>query len=415
MSLPSVEDIIASFPHPNVPKIDGEPTYKTIKEIEKILIINASSFQSELGGGAHGYLGLVVKSARYQTITGNAFNAHNNPGALPIFPASSTAPQITSISNTHREELRLWREQEAIKKALKNQLTGAFDEKYLREKNDTYTGYTNHSIQDILQYLYDRYGELDEVDIEALDEKLATPFDPTEPFGDFIKNVEDIMEVAEAAGCPYTTSQILSKCFNLINKSGALSLGCREWKRKLSTDKTWANFKTHFGKEVKDYKKDQGHTTGNTYNVANATNQELLEAQADLRTYGAKILDEVQNALRTTESAQVANATISYSDLQSQINSLKQQLKETQDQNRVLLQTIATLAGNKENVRQPKDPKEYTPWKYCWSHGANKRCDSKTCNNKKPGHIDSATFKDTKGGYKYRLHLQSVKTLLPKS
>lgn len=65
MSLPSVEDIIASFPRPNVPKIKGESTYKTIKEIEKLLIINASSFESELGGGIHRYLGLVIKLARY--------------------------------------------------------------------------------------------------------------------------------------------------------------------------------------------------------------------------------------------------------------------------------------------------------------------------------------------------------------
>ena len=105
MSLPSVEDIIASFPHPNVPKIEGEPTYKAIKEIEKLLISNASSFESELGGGTHGYLGLVIKPARYQIITGNTFDLHNNLCALPIFPTGATSPQITTISNTHREQL----------------------------------------------------------------------------------------------------------------------------------------------------------------------------------------------------------------------------------------------------------------------------------------------------------------------
>ena len=90
MSSPSVEDITVSFPHPNAPKIEGEPTYKTIKETEKLLIINASSFESELGRGTHGYLGLVIKPARYQTITGNTFIPHNNPGALPMFPAGAT-------------------------------------------------------------------------------------------------------------------------------------------------------------------------------------------------------------------------------------------------------------------------------------------------------------------------------------
>lgn len=46
------------------------------------------------------------------------------------------------------------------------------------------------------------------------------------------------MEIAEVAGCPCTTNQILSKCFNLINKSGTLALGYREWKRKSVIDKT---------------------------------------------------------------------------------------------------------------------------------------------------------------------------------
>lgn len=73
----------------------------------------------------------------------------------------------------------------------------------------------------------------------------------------------------------------------------------------------------------------------------------MLEAQADLRSYATNIVDQVQNALRTAESTQVANATTSYAELQSEISILKQQIKETYDQNKVLLQTIATLSGNK--------------------------------------------------------------------
>lgn len=83
-----------------------------------------------------------------------------------------------------------------------------------------------------------------------------------------------------------------------------------------------------------------------------------------------------------------------------------------QDQNKVLLETIAIIAGNKENIQPQKEHKEYTPWKYCWSHRANKRCDSKTCKKRKPGHVESATFKDTKGGYKYKFKLPLVQVLL---
>lgn len=105
MGLLLVEDIVASFPHPNVPKMEGESTYKTMKEIEKILITNALSFELELGEGKHSYLGLVIKIARYQTITGHMFNVHNNLGELLIFPAGTSDQQITTISRTHREQL----------------------------------------------------------------------------------------------------------------------------------------------------------------------------------------------------------------------------------------------------------------------------------------------------------------------
>ena len=42
--------------------------------------------ESELGGGQHGLLDLVVSYTRYNTITEHNFVLHENPGALPIIP-----------------------------------------------------------------------------------------------------------------------------------------------------------------------------------------------------------------------------------------------------------------------------------------------------------------------------------------
>ena len=77
-------------------------------------------------------------------------------------------------------------------------------------------------------YLYDKYSDLDETDVEDLEKQLTELFDPNEPFGTFVKRVEDIMEVSEATGCPYIPEQITSKAFNLISKSQAYPKGCRE-------------------------------------------------------------------------------------------------------------------------------------------------------------------------------------------
>ena len=101
----TVESVTESFPNSSIDEIIGEPTYATIKKVERALIENASSIQSELGGGQHGYLGLVLRPAKYLTITGNAFAPHNNPGVVPIFPPNATQFQIAQANATHKEQL----------------------------------------------------------------------------------------------------------------------------------------------------------------------------------------------------------------------------------------------------------------------------------------------------------------------
>ena len=66
----------------------------------------------------------------------------------------------------------------------------------------------------------------------------------------------------------------------------------REWRSKPAADKTWINFKTHFSKEVKEYQCDQGLTVKSIYNVANAINQALLQAQTDFWTLTEQFIEE---------------------------------------------------------------------------------------------------------------------------
>jgi hypothetical protein len=65
MKTQSVEDIIASFPHPILPTVQGEPDNHTIHAIHKLLQANSRSIDSHLGGGALGHLGLIVSVAAY--------------------------------------------------------------------------------------------------------------------------------------------------------------------------------------------------------------------------------------------------------------------------------------------------------------------------------------------------------------
>eukprot|EP00957_Ditylum_brightwellii_P126218 9622301-Ditylum_brightwellii.AAC.1 len=42
-----------------------------------------ASVPSDLGGGAHGHLGLTIGGAKYQMLTGHAFARPANPGITP--------------------------------------------------------------------------------------------------------------------------------------------------------------------------------------------------------------------------------------------------------------------------------------------------------------------------------------------
>lgn len=64
-----------------------------------------------------------------------------------------------------------------------------------------------------------------------------------------------MMEVAEVESCKFSLSQIISKAFNLINKSNAHPEGCLKWKLFPYFYKKWANLKTQFALEAKYYHK----------------------------------------------------------------------------------------------------------------------------------------------------------------
>ena len=138
MTTQTVDSIIASFPNTKISSSDEEPTHNLIKIAEKELIENITSIRSELGGVQHGYLDLMLSTAKYNAITGYYFTPHANLGPFPEFPPTQTQPQIAQINATHKSQLRLWREQEIVKRAIKNQLTNVFNPRHIADLHDNY-------------------------------------------------------------------------------------------------------------------------------------------------------------------------------------------------------------------------------------------------------------------------------------
>ena len=76
MGLGEVDYAVSYFKYKTLTPIQGAPTNKTLKRLKQELRANASRVESDLGGGDHGYLGLVLTDIEYTTVcVATAFTA----------------------------------------------------------------------------------------------------------------------------------------------------------------------------------------------------------------------------------------------------------------------------------------------------------------------------------------------------
>ena len=103
-AIPNYRD--TSFEYADLTVIHGEPTYETLKTLVNQLKANARSVRTTLGGGQHGYLGLVLSSQQYAIVAPNTpFHRPHHPGPLNIPPYQ--LPHVTQqIQATHAEQVR---------------------------------------------------------------------------------------------------------------------------------------------------------------------------------------------------------------------------------------------------------------------------------------------------------------------
>ena len=90
------------FKYPIPTPINGKPTNKSVKKLKTELRANSSSVDTDLGGGDHRYLWLILTDAEYARInpTPTTFTAPVFHGVLTI---DSTAT-ITSVAPVYAKE-----------------------------------------------------------------------------------------------------------------------------------------------------------------------------------------------------------------------------------------------------------------------------------------------------------------------
>jgi hypothetical protein len=97
-SVPSTDDFIESFPIQPTKLID-QPDYSSLTTLRNEFKQNAASIPSNRGGGAHGYLGLTLSAALYDSLVPcKPFTIPPTPEPNPSSPLQPPQPRSAHYS-----------------------------------------------------------------------------------------------------------------------------------------------------------------------------------------------------------------------------------------------------------------------------------------------------------------------------
>jgi hypothetical protein len=234
---------MASFPHPVLPTVQGDPGYQTIHATRKFLQANSRAIDTHLGGGTLGHLGLIISDASYTMISpttdaGPTFwKTPQAPGRAPA-NTDGTAAQISAARHIWEEDVQTYRTCTSVQQALKKQNISVFEPMYLEILNDNMVGYANISARDMLDHLFETYGNITAVNLETNFEHMRRAWDPQQPVEFLFKQIQDCANYSEAGGVLIGHPQQINVGYAKIFATGHFMSACRRWNKKHTIEKT---------------------------------------------------------------------------------------------------------------------------------------------------------------------------------
>jgi hypothetical protein len=380
MKYSTVEDVMASFPHPILPTVEGEPDFA-----------NSGAIDTHLGGGTLGHLGLIISDVSYSNIAPPTADAPtfwvtpNAPGRAPATTDGAEA-QISAARHVWEEDVQTNRTYTSVQQALKDQIISIFEPMYLDILNNNMVGYAKISARDMLDHLFKTYSNITAVDLEINFEHMRRAWDPHQPVETLFKQIQDCADYSEAGGVPIGPSQQINVGYAKIFATGHFMSACLHWNDKPAAEKTWTHFKSHFAAAHRQHKQMKGETAAHAgFHSANAAMNHNEDQMAEA-TIGA-----LANLATATAADRGVVAAL------TQANSrIVKQLEENTSELRDLK---ALLNQERRDRRGPRSSTSSSPT-YCWTHGykVGRTHTILTCNTRNPGHKADATRADNMGG-----------------
>jgi hypothetical protein len=141
-------------------------------------------------------MGLIISDAPYFMITTTTDSCPTlwiSPQAPGRSPANTdgTAAQISAARHVWKEDVQTYRTCTSVQRALKKQIISVFEPMYLDILNDNMVGCANISARDMMDHLFDMYGNITAVDLEINFERMRRTWDPQQPVESLFKQIQD--------------------------------------------------------------------------------------------------------------------------------------------------------------------------------------------------------------------------------
>ena len=223
-------NIQSRFQYPTPTIIRGEPTHQDLKRLNTELRANASSIDSDLGGGDHGYLGLVLTAPEYTAVCPTAFTALNFPARLTL-PATATAVEAAIARGERQDQIREYRECAEVENVLLRHIATAIEDRYIESLKNEHTGLIDSDIPTVLQHLQTRYGTVQASEVkEEEDNVLKLDFNPSDSLVILFNPIEKLQKLATKAKMPYTEKQLINFGLTIIRNTRDFEKGLLEWR-----------------------------------------------------------------------------------------------------------------------------------------------------------------------------------------
>jgi hypothetical protein len=146
---------------------------------------NAISIPSMAGGGAHGYLGIIMTQVEYAVISASPwvepFNPNDILNAIPSIPPGTNAVDTAQLARIHAECRRIYTNRINVDQALKKLLLEAYNNMYTSQLEDYLLQYENLSALEIIMHLKQTYGLINPTQLAKNYNKMTAPINFQDP------------------------------------------------------------------------------------------------------------------------------------------------------------------------------------------------------------------------------------------